>query len=202
MVKLKLAFLCHIGILVLLFSCREPEISKSESTQKETIIETSKIEFDVAKCTESNVEILKPKDWHFHKSASVIGYAYYITPYVYEDLGVFKRGMSLIVVNNVTRETSLAPSQKMEQFIENAKTIDKNLQVKKSEMPNMVGASFLLKDPSGTPESLISSIFLVANDKEDSLYTFIFQYEKKDWHDIQPICKEMLKNIKITTTGF
>lgn len=185
-----------------IFSCGETDTKTSKPIEKETILETKKIEFDIAKCSESKVEILKPKDWHFYKSASVVGYAYYITPYVYQDLGVFKRGLSLIVVNNVTRETSLSPSQKMEQFIENAKTIEKNLQVKRSEMPNMLGASFLIKDPAGTPESLISSIFIIANDKEDTLYTFVFQYERKDWDEMQPICKEMLKNIKITSEGF
>jgi len=206
-----------------IFSCGETDTKTSKPKEKETVLETKKIEFDIAKCAESKVEILKPKDWHFYKSASVVGYAYYITPYVYQDLGVFKsfnslikkrfpyvyqdlgvfkRGLSLIVVNNVTRETSLSPSQKMEQFIENAKTIEKNLQVKRSEMPNMLGASFLVKDPAGTPESLISSIFIIANDKEDTLYTFVFQYERKDWDEMQPICKAMLKNIKITSEGF
>lgn len=200
MIKKIISFIC---ILIVFASCGESatKYPMPETTKNDKILETSKIEFEIAKCDESKVEILKPKSWHFHKTANLVGQAYYITPYVFEDLGEFKRGFSLIIANNVTRETSFAPSQKMEQFIENAKTIDENLKVKRSDMPNMISASFLIKDPSGTPDSLISSIFLIANDKEDILYTFVFQYEKREWNELQPICKEMLKNIKITNVG-
>ena len=44
---------------------------------------------------------------------------------------------------------------------------------KKTNMKDMEGTSFLLKDPKGTPESLVSSFFLIANDIDDILYTFV-----------------------------
>lgn len=204
---MKLKIIPPLIFILLLIACGEPEKiilkndpvkpAKADSTKEET-----KDDFEWVKFEECLVEIQKPKSWHFYKTASSNSNAYFLTPYVFEDLGIFKRGFSLVVVSNVKKDSQLSPSQKVEQYIKNAKTIDPNLKIKNTDMQDLKGTSFLIKDPKGTPDSLISSIFLIANDKEDVLYTIIFQYELKDWNDMQPVSKQMLKNIKINRVGF
>lgn len=187
-------------IVFLYISCGTPQKKDFENpiikNKKED--DLLKIQFDWAKCEECFVEIQKPSDWKFHKIVNPNGFEYYLTPYLFEDLNLFKRGLSLVVMTSLKKSTGLTPSQKVDQFINNAKTIDPKLNVKKTDMQELQGSSFLLKDPIGTPDSLISSIFLIANDSTDTLYTFVFQYEKKDWDLMQPISGQMLKNLKVS----
>ena len=184
--------------LFLLLSCGVSEKNVPEKLKNENEVETQKIQFDWVKCEECFVEIQKPHDWHFHKEVIPNGFEYYFTPYLYDELGIFKRGLSLVVTTNLKKSTNISPTQQIEQFINNAKKINPNLNVKRSDMQEMQGASFLINDPIATSESLISSIFLIGNDTTDTFYTFVFQYEKKSWDEMQPICKQMLKNLKVS----
>lgn len=180
---------------IFFIACGTPEKPKID---KKTPDEMIKVEFDWVKCEECFVEIQKPRDWHFHKSVIPNGFEYYITPYHFEDLGFFKRGLSLVVISNLKKSMGLRPSQQAELFIINAKKINPQLNVKRSDMQELQGSSFLIRDPAETPESLISSIFLIANDNTDTFYTFVFQFEKRDWQAMQPISSQMLKNLKVS----
>ena len=188
-------------LIILLFSiisCGTPNNTTPELPKTETKPKEEALKYDWVKCEECFVEIQKPQGWFFSKSINPNGFEYYFTPENFNDTRVFKRGFSLTVLTEVKKSINIAPSQQIEKFINNAKTIDPQLNVKKIDMQELQGFSFLLKDPSQSPDSLVSSIFLIANDKTDVMYTFVFQYEKKDWDKMFVIGGHMLKNIKVS----
>lgn len=184
--------------LISLCACGSPETTTPEKPKVETKPNEEVVKYEWVKCEECFVEIQKPLGWFFSKSVIPNGFEYYFTPENFNDTRVFKRGFSLTVITELKKSINITPSQQIEKFIINAKTIDPQLNVKKVDMQELQGFSFLLKHPSQAPESLVSSIFLIANDKTDTMYTFVFQYEKKDWDKMFVIGGHMLKNLKVS----
>lgn len=116
--------------------------------------------------------------------------------------GVFKSGFSLVYIFGVKKTLGCYPSEQAEKFINNAKAINPNLNVKSILKEGLNGSSFKIEDKSASPNSFISSIFLISDDDNDTLHTFVFQNTQAEKDIFGPIGSHMLKNIKVTKIGF
>lgn len=169
--------------------------SKSNVEKPNGLSET-KIPFEEISLAESQIKILKPRSWTVYKERSRNGFNYYITPYKYEDLNKFKRGLSISVIENVSTTEKLTPNDLALFYINNTKQLNQDVNVKKLEIKGLQGYQFQLQENKGLKNSLITSIIFVADDKNDVFYNFLFQYERSKWNETYPIRNLIFKNIK------
>ena len=161
------------------------------------IIET-KIPFEEIKLAGSQISLLKPKPWHTYQERSSNGLNYYITPYKYDDLAKFIRGLAVTIIMDVSKTEGITADEYALSCIKNAKTIDKKLKLTKVNIQHLKGYLFRIEGKERTPNSLVTSFLFVADNKYDIFYTFIFQYERKNWKETFPIRNTIFKNIKFT----
>ena len=175
---------------------KEKKSSEINSGSVSSKIDDIVIPVEEVTLSEAKLTIVKPKSWHKFGERSSNGYNYYFTPYKYEDLGLFKRGLSITIIKNVSKTEKVSPNELALSYIKNSKTINPKLKITKVNIQHLKGYRFQLEEKKGFRNSMVTSFFFVSDDRNDMFYSFIFQYEKSKWNMTYPIRRTIFRNIK------
>lgn len=143
---------------------------------------------------EARVAILQPDKWHFRTDVKKETHGVFITKEEIDPQKGFETGLSLNAIPNISKASQMKPSEYAKKFVGEA-IRDKSkvlevLQPKKAGPAETFGCR-IKKDGS------ITHFFLVADDKNDKLYLFIFESPENEWKEAWKLGDQMMKKLYI-----
>ncbi len=152
-----------------------------------------------APCPEIKGYFLKPNSWHLKKSKKGDTLAVFITKEMIGETGKFTTGMTVNVIPDIPKRTSLSPHAFARQFRESArksatftKEWDKDMGPFKS-----VGFVYSKEDKAG---AFTVHNLLIANNKTGTVYLVMFEGPKSEWAKTWEIAEPMLQCLYIDDT--
>ncbi len=174
---------------------KEPQPIKRD--QEKVVLQETHIEFTKHHLSELNIDLKIPKDWQVYKEISRNQFAYYFTPYRFEDFDRFLRGVSIIATKECQMAFDIKPSEQAQIYMKNAQNMNPDLKITATTSGDISVHSFTIEDKEPGPEQKNNDIFFYADDTRDILLTIVFQFETEQWEDTFPLRKTIAESIKL-----
>jgi hypothetical protein len=139
--------------------------------------------FDWKQLPEINASFLMPRGWHFKHESSDGSDAYFLTLENIEKEGIYKTGLSINSVPQISKKTNKWPKQYAREFHESMKSDTAIHITREWENPQAPFVVYGMEYEKVVSENftLVVHQLVVANEKTDRLYVILYESSKDIW---------------------